>query len=378
MISLNRTDKSVLSQWWWTVDRWSVVAVVCLIVIGAVLSLAASPAIAMKYEYPVFHYVNRTLLYLAPSTLLLFSASLLTPVQVRRLAAVVFLISIVLMILTLFIGPEINGARRWIRIGSFSLQPSEFVKPSFVVLCAWLFAEKNRNSRTPGNLVGTLLLALVACLLFYQPDFGQILLLAAVWATMFSMAGMPSVWIAGLGTATGLGLVAAYSYLPHVASRVDRFFDPTRGDTYQTDKALEAFRAGGLLGRGPGEGTIKNFIPDAHTDFIFAVTAEEFGLIACLVIVGIFCFVVARSFARAMSVDDHFIQLASAGLVTLFGLQAFVNMGVSLNLLPAKGMTLPFISYGGSSSLAMALGVGMLLALTRRWTINSLTVEVTA
>jgi cell division protein FtsW len=281
------------------------------------------------------------------------------------------------MILTLFVGVEINGARRWIKIGSFSFQASEFVKPAFVVLVAWLFAENNRNPKVPSNLISALLFALVAYLLFCQPDFGQILLLAAVWTTIFFMAGMSLTWIVGMGVTAGLGVSAAYYYLPHVASRVDRYLDPTVGDTYQIDKAVEAFRAGGLLGRGPGEGTVKNYIPDAHTDFIFAVAAEEFGLIACLIIVGIFCFIVARSLMRAMSADDHFVQLAAGGLVTMFGLQAFVNIGVSLSLLPAKGMTLPFVSYGGSSLLAMALGVGMLLALTRRWTISSLTVEVT-
>ncbi len=377
MTSLNRTDRSILAQWWWTVDRWSAVAVVCLIAIGAVLSLAASPAIALKYDYPTFHYVNRTLIYLVPSILLLFSVSLLTPRQVRRWSAIIFVVGIALMILTLFVGVEINGARRWIKIGSFSFQASEFVKPAFVVLVAWLFAENNRNPKVPSNLISALLFALVAYLLFCQPDFGQILLLAAVWTTIFFMAGMSLTWIVGMGVTAGLGVSAAYYYLPHVASRVDRYLDPTVGDTYQIDKAVEAFRAGGLLGRGPGEGTVKNYIPDAHTDFIFAVAAEEFGLIACLIIVGIFCFIVARSLMRAMSADDHFVQLAAGGLVTMFGLQAFVNIGVSLSLLPAKGMTLPFVSYGGSSLLAMALGVGMLLALTRRWTISSLTVEVT-
>ncbi len=378
MTGLNRTDRSIMAQWWWTIDRWSAVAVVCLISIGAVLSLAASPAIALKYDYPTFHYVNRTLIYLVPSLLLMFAVSLMTPKQVRRLAAIIFVVGIILMILTLLVGDEIKGSRRWIKIGAFSLQASEFVKPAFVVLAAWLFAENNRNPNIPGNLIGALLFIVFAYLLFCQPDFGQILLLASVWTTMFFMAGMPLAWIATMGASASVGLYAAYSYLPHVASRIDRYLNPAAGDTYQIDKALEAFRAGGFLGRGPGEGTVKNYIPDAHTDFIFAVAAEEFGLIACLIIVGIFCFVVARSLIRAMSADDHFVQLAGGGLVTIFGLQAFVNMGVSLSLLPAKGMTLPFVSYGGSSLLAMALGIGMLLALTRRWTISSLSVQVMA
>ena len=366
MTALTRTDRSLVGQWWWTVDRWSAAAVVSLVAIGTVLSFAASPSIARKFDYPTFHFVYRTFMYSLPALTVLFSVSLMNPRQLRRLSAIVFFVGVALMGLALVAGSEVNGAHRWIKLGPLSIQPSEFVKPAFVVLSAWLFAASNRVPGFPGNLLAGGLLALVGVLLLQQPDLGQLLLLTAVWGGMFFMAGIPLVWLGILGAGSIIGAISAYSLFPHVTSRVDRFLDPEAGDTYQVDKALEAFQQGGLLGRGPGEGQIKNFIPDAHTDFVFAVAGEEYGLLACLILVGIFCFIVTRGFLRAMEANDQFVQLAAGGLVALFGLQAFINMGVSLSLMPAKGMTLPFVSYGGSSLIATALSVGMLLALTRK------------
>ena len=366
MTVLTRTDRSLIAQWWWTVDRWSAGAVICLITIGTVLSFAASPSIAVKFDYPIFHFVYRTLMYSIPAAGVLFFVSLLRPRHIRRLAAVVFVVSLVLIGLTLIIGQEVNGANRWIRIGPVSLQPSEFIKPAFVVLAAWLFAAGNKIPSFPGNALAGLLYVMVSILLVLQPDFGQLLLLSAVWGTMFFMAGIPLVWMAVLGIGATGGALAAYAYVPHVTSRIDRFFNPEVGDTYQVDKAIEAFKEGGFVGLGPGEGRIKNVLPDAHTDFVFAVAGEEYGILACLVLVGIFCFIVARSYLRAMTANDQFMQLAGGGLVALFSLQTLINMGVNLNLLPAKGMTLPFVSYGGSSLFAMALTIGMLLAVTRR------------
>lgn len=366
MTVLTRTDRSLIAQWWWTVDRWSAGAVICLITIGTVLSFAASPSIAIKFGYPTFHFVYRTLMYSLPAAGVLFLVSLLSPRYVRRLAAVVFVVSLVLVGLTLIIGQEVNGANRWIRIGPFSLQPSEFIKPAFVVLAAWLFAAGNKIPGFPGNSLAGLLYVMVGILLVFQPDFGQLLLLSAVWGTMFFMAGIPLIWMAVLGIGATGGAFAAYAYVPHVTSRIDRFFNPEVGDTYQVGKAIEAFKEGGFVGLGPGEGRIKNVLPDAHTDFVFAVAGEEYGILACLVLVGIFCLIIARSYLRAMAANDQFVQLAGGGLVALFSLQTLINMGVNLNLLPAKGMTLPFVSYGGSSLFAMALTIGMLLAVTRR------------
>jgi len=366
MIVLSRTDRSVLGRWWWTVDRWGVAAISFLVIVGIVLSYAASPGVAVRYDYAQFHFVYRNFLFLVPSLMVLFAVSLLTPRQVRRVAALVFVLALALLVVTPFIGAEIKGARRWIRVGIVSVQASEFVKPAFIVLSAWLFSEQNRDHSIPGNLLAALLYALIIGLLFLQPDFGQIMLLSFTWGAMFFFSGLSWPWMAGLGGLAATGATGAYFYLPHVTSRIDRFFDPSSGDTYQVDRAMDAFQAGGLWGLGPGEGLVKRFIPDAHTDFVFAVAGEEFGLISCLLLAGVFLFFVIRCLSRATAEEDHFIQLTIAGLACLFGFQALINMAVTLSLIPAKGMTLPFISYGGSSLMATSLTVGMLLALTRR------------
>jgi cell division protein FtsW len=276
------------------------------------------------------------------------------------------LVAIVLMIATLFIGVEVKGSRRWINILGLSLQPSEFAKPAFVVVVAWLFAENSRRTEIPGNLFALILLAVMAALLVAEPDFGQTMLLAIVWGALFFMAGVPWIWIACLAIAAVGGVFAAYATLPHVAGRIDRFISPASGDTFQIDTAIQTIMRGGWLGRGPGEGTVKRILPDAHTDFIFAVAAEEFGIIICIGLVAIFAMVVIRGFSNSLKSEDAFLRLAAAGLVVLFGVQSVINMAVNLNLMPAKGMTLPFISYGGSSMIAVAFGMGLLLALTRR------------
>ncbi len=376
MSAFARTDRSPVGLWWWTMDRWTAVAVTCLIAIGAILSLAASPAIAAKIDQPTFYFVYKNLLFLIPSFFLMFAVSMLSPYHIRRFALWLFVGALALMVLTLFIGTEVNGAKRWIKVAGFSLQASEFIKPAFVVLAAWLFAEHNRRADYPGIAFSCILFAIVAGLLVMQPDFGQTMLLGMVWGTMFFLSGVPLPWIAALGAGAVAGGFAAYSYMPHVASRIDRFIDPSSGDTYQVDQALAAFEAGGLTGLGPGEGTIKDYIPDAHTDFIFAVAGEEGGMLACLVLIMIFGFIIVRSLLRVLNKEDHFLQLAGAGLICLFGYQALINMGVSLSLLPAKGMTLPFISYGGSSLLATAITVGMMLALTRNRAVSALYTEV--
>jgi cell division protein FtsW len=279
---------------------------------------------------------------------------------------VIFLGGIALMALILVLGPEIKGAKRWLELGVISVQPSEFVKPAFVVLTAWLFNESQKRRDVPCIELAIALYAVFAVLLVMQPDFGQTLLITLVWGALVYMAGINLVWIGALGAAGVGGLFAAYFLAPHVASRIDRFLDPSSGDTYQTDRSIDSFLHGGWFGRGPGEGTVKNVLPDSHTDFIFAVTAEEYGLIACLVLLTLFAFIVLRGLSKASQEPDGFIRHAVAGLVMLFGLQTLINMAVNVGLLPAKGMTLPFISYGGSSLLAMALTMGFALGLTRK------------
>ncbi len=365
MITFSRTDTSILGRWWWTVDRWLLIAIAVLIAIGTVLTLAASPAVAHRIGLSNFHFVQRQLIFLFPALLIMIGTSLLDPVGVRRIATVVFLGSLVGMGLTFAIGFEVKGAHRWISFGGLSLQPSEFVKPAFAVVAAWLFAEWRKGTGFPGWAISTGLCALVIAILLLQPDLGMAVVVCAVWLAQFFIAGLPIVLVLALGALGLAGIFGAYLVFPHVASRIDRFLDPANKENYQIDRAMEAFSAGGIWGRGPGEGSVKSVLPDAHTDFIFAVAGEEFGLLVCLLIVGVFAFVVLRCLSRLMTESNLFVLLAAAGLTTQFGLQALINIGVNLHLLPTKGMTLPFISYGGSSLLALAFAMGMLLALTR-------------
>jgi len=334
--------------------------------VGAMLILAASPAVAERIGTDHFHFVRRQFVFLPPALLVIFAVSLLSPLQVRRLACLGFIGALLMMAATLLLGQEIKGATRWITLAGISIQPSEFVKPTFAVVAAWMFAEQRLNENFPCNAVSLGLYFLVAALLLLQPDVGMTLVVSSVWFVEFFLAGLPLVWVM-LGMVVGLGgLVSAYFTFSHVASRIDRFLDPAAGDSYQVTTALQAFHTGGLLGRGPGEGRVKAVLPDAHTDFILAVAGEEFGLILCLLVVGLFAFIVLRGFARMLTEENLFILLATSGLLVQFGLQAIINMASTLHLMPTKGMTLPFISYGGSSMLALALGMGMILALTRK------------
>tara|TARA_R110000787_G_scaffold35825_1_gene91745 strand:- start:1039 stop:2160 length:1122 start_codon:yes stop_codon:yes gene_type:complete len=366
MTRFARTDTSVLGNWWWTIDRWTMAAVALLLVYGVMLTMAASPPVAERLNYEQFHFVRRQLVFLPVAMAIMFAVSLMTPRGIRRLALAVFAVGILLMIATLFFGPEIKGARRWINIGGLSLQPSEFIKPSLAVLTAWAFARQHETGDAVWRNAAIGLYLLVVCLLLMQPDFGMTVVVSAVWFGQFFLAGLPILWVAGFFVLGLAGAIGAYLLLPHVASRVDRFIDPSSGDSYQVSRSMEAFMNGGVLGRGPGEGSVKSVLPDAHTDFVFAVAGEEFGLIACLILVGLFAFIVLRGFSRVIKEPSLFVLLAVTGLLIQFGLQSLVNMGSTLRLMPTKGMTLPFISYGGSSLVAIALLVGMVLALTRR------------
>jgi cell division protein FtsW len=366
MLSVARTDTSVIGRWWWTVDRWMLAALLLLVVVGALLTLAASPAVAERIGLGSFHFAERHILFLLPAGGIAFAVSLLSLRGVRRLALIGFAVGYVLMLATLLVGPEVKGATRWLYIAGISVQPSEFVKPFFVVVAAWLFAEQRRHGDVPGDAIALALLVLVLGCLVLQPDYGMTAVVATVWGAQIFVAGLSLVWIGALAALAAGGAGLAYLYVPHVTSRIDRFLSPEGADTYQVDTALRAFADGGLLGRGPGEGVVKRVIPDAHTDFIFAVAAEEYGVIVCLLIVALFAFIVLRGFSRLVRQDNLFVMLAAGGLLIQFGLQALINIGVNLNLLPTKGMTLPFISYGGSSLIALALAMGMVLALTRR------------
>lgn len=363
---VSRADRSRFAEWFWTVDHYLLAAFSLLMVGGVVLSFAASPPVAERIGVETFFFVKRQALFLGPALAIMLAASLMSPRMVRRAALLIFIASVVMLIATLFIGLEVKGSRRWISVLGFSIQPSEFLKPAFVVLVAFLLSESGRRREVPGVLFAILLYVICAALLIAQPDFGQTMLLGAVWAGLFFLNGLPWFLIAGLGVIGVMGLAAAYMFLPHVTARVDRFLDPSSGDTYQIDTAMDSFLSGGWFGRGPGEGTVKRILPDSHTDFVFAVVAEEFGIIVCLAMVAVFAFIVIRGLNHASKDQDAFGRLATAGLTVLFGLQASINLAVNLNLMPPKGMTLPFISYGGSSLLSSALTAGALLALTRR------------
>ena len=365
MLSIARTDTSLLGRWWWTVDRWTLAALVAIVAVGAVLTLAASPPVADRLGLDSFYFARRQFVFLSMALAVVAATSLMSPRGVRRLAVVCFAAAAVLMALVPVHGEEIKGATRWIVLSGMSVQPSEFVKPGFVVITAWLFAERRVEPRFPGYAISTALFAVVAALLLMQPDVGMTIVVAAVWGVQFFLAGLPLMLVGLIGVVFVSGAVGTYFAFQHVQGRVDRFFDSSVGDNFQVAQSLEAFRDGGLLGRGPGEGQIKAVLPDAHADFVFAVAGEELGLIACLAILALFAFVVLRGFSRLLNEDSLFILLAVTGLLVQFGLQTIINMASATNLIPPKGMTLPFVSYGGSSVLAMALAMGMVLALTR-------------
>jgi cell division protein FtsW len=362
---VSRAERTPFAAWWWTVDRFMLAALGAVMLGGIVLSLAASPPVAARLGLDPFYFVHRHVLYLVPAIAVMLATSFLSPRQIRRLALVVFVVSFALVVATLFVGAEVKGARRWIVLAGVNIQPSEFLKPSFVILISWLFAESARKSDVPATTFSLLLLLGVVGVLVLQPDFGQTMLIALVWGALFFMAGMRVIWVAGLGTTAVLGLATAYATIPHVAKRIQRFLDPASGDTFQVDTAVESFFRGGWFGQGPGEGTVKRILPDAHADFVFAVAAEEFGIVLCLALVTLFAFIVMRALTKAMHNDDPFSRFSIAGLAILFGTQSAINMAVNLALVPAKGMTLPFISYGGSSMISLAYGMGMLLAFTR-------------
>ena len=362
---LSRAQRTPFGEWWWTIDRLTLAAIGALMLAGVVLSLAATPPVASRLGLDPFYFVDRHIFFLVPAVAILLGVSFLNPVQIRRLSLVVFAVSLILVAATPEFGPEIKGARRWLVILGVNIQPSEFLKPAFVILISWLFGESTTRPDMPANAFSLALLLLVVTLLVLQPDFGQTMLVVLVWGALFFMAGMRVIWVFGLAGIAGIGLTAAYYTVPHVARRIQRFLDPASGDTFNIDIATESFMRGGWFGRGPGEGTVKRLLPESHTDFVFSVAAEEFGVVLCLALAALYAFIVLRALVRAMRNDDAFTRFAAAGLAILFGLQSAINMAVNLHLIPAKGMTLPFISYGGSSMLSLAYAMGMLLALTR-------------
>ena len=368
--TFSRGDQTPVGRWFWTVDKLLVTLVLVLIACGVIAVAAASPAAAQRlsgrnYHYEDVYFLKRQILWVLAGLPVLFGVSMLPIVWAKRLSLVGTVVLLVCLMLVPFFGAGANGAQRWLLIGGFQFQPSEFFKPLFVVTTAWLLALRFEDRSLPTMQLSFGLLLIVAALLIQQPDFGQTALIMAVWLVQALLAGM-SIWVlVALAVAGTVGIGMAYLTVDHVSSRIDKFLTGG-GDTYQIDKALDCFRAGGLFGVGPGEGQMKFRLPEPHTDYIYSVIGEEFGMIACLVIAGLYIAIVVRVFILLLDEDEPFVFVAAAGLATQFGLQATINMAVNLKLLPSKGMTLPFISHGGSSFLALCMGMGLLLALTRR------------
>ncbi len=362
----DRTNRSHIAQWWWTVDRGMLACLITLFVFGVALVITASPAVAMRIKLDPSHFIIRHVMVAVPAMLIMISVSMLDHRNIRRLGSLVCIGGILMMMAIPFVGTDIKGAQRWLPLPGISLQPSEFVKPAFAIVAAWLMAYQKRVSGFPGYILCACLYMLVISLLMIQPDFGMTMVVTCLFAAQIFLAGLPFRYLTILIALAAIGVTGVYFTFDHVRSRFDRFLDPSSGDTFQIDKSLDAFANGGLFGTGPGQGTVSPTIPDAHADFIFSVAGEELGLLITLVIVGLYAFILLRGFNRLMDSNDMFVVLAAGGILSMFGLQALVHMGSSLHLLPTKGMTLPFISYGGSSILSMGFAMGVVLGLTRR------------
>ena len=361
-----RVGEAILPKWWRTIDRGSLSCILILFSIGILLGLAASPPLAAKNGFEAFHYVKRQAVFGGLALLAMVVTSMMTPKLVRRLSVIGFLVAFVSIALLPQFGTDFGkGAVRWYSLGFASIQPSEFLKPGFVVVSAWMLAASQEINGPPGRLWSLVLMMVCCGMLIFQPDFGQACIVFFGWAVMYFVAGAPMTLLLALaGLVVAIGGVA-YGHSEHFARRIDGFLYPDFDPTSQLGYATNAIREGGILGVGVGEGQVKWSLPDAHTDFIIAVAAEEFGLIMVLFIIVLYLIIVVRTLLRLMRERDPFIRLAGTGLACIFGVQAFINLGVAVRLLPAKGMTLPFVSYGGSSLIAGGIAVGMLLAFTR-------------
>ena len=361
-----RAGDPILPRWWRTLDKWSLACVLGLFTIGLLLGLAASVPLAEKNNLPRFYYVQRQAFFGGVALCVMLVISMMSPRQIRRLGVLGFLAAFALILALPVIGTDFGkGATRWLSLGFVSVQPSEFLKPGFVALCAWFMAASQEVGGPPGKFYSFVTAGAIVVLLALQPDFGQASLVLFSWLVMYFVAGAPMVLLLGVTGIAGLGGLFAYGASEHFARRIDGFLNPEIDPRTQIGYATNAIQEGGFFGVGVGEGTVKWSLPDAHTDFIIAVAAEEYGTIMVLAIIALYCTIVVRSLLRLLKERDPFTRIAGTGLACAFGVQALINMGVAVRLLPAKGMTLPFVSYGGSSVIASGIALGMLLALTR-------------
>lgn len=368
-----RSDRSAVGRWFWEIDRVLLLLAAILIAIGLIAVAAASPAAGARYSggevnFTPLHYFWRQLVWIMVAVPVMIGVSMLPKDKARRLCLIGAIFFTILLFLVPIIGVEVNGARRWIGVGFAQFQPSEFLKPLFVVSLAWLLSLRDKDRTLPVVSLSGVVTGLIALLLMQQPNFGETVIFGAAWVILLTLAGVPMRFLIILGCAALASIVAAYFFYDVATLRIDAFLFGATGDTdtYQTDSALRTLTAGGLFGTGPGGGLRKFYLPEPHTDYIFSVIGEEFGIIACLAIAIIYMTIIARVLIKLLHEEDRFLVLATGGLVAQFGLQAMINMAVNVQLAPSKGMTLPFISYGGSSMVALSIGFGLLLAFTRR------------
>lgn len=366
MFAFSRNNRSVLANWWWTVDRPLLIMLALIIGIGMIMTFSASPATAARENYESFHYIKRQFVFLPFAIGMMLVLSMQNLKTIRRISVLGYILAIILVAATHFFSTDIKGAHRWITLGMFTIQPSEFLKPTFIVVAAWLLDGQKRYKDFPGNWLSFGLLVITLALVASQPDFGMSVVLGLIWFFQFFLTGIPMLWMVILGVSSLLAACGAYMIFPHIQNRIQQYFASENNLAYQVKKSMDAFENGGLWGAGPGEGVVKMHIPDAHTDFIFAVAAEEYGMFLCLCIVVLYAVIVIRALCISLKDNNLFIILSASGLAASFGLQSIVNMASTMHLVPTKGMTLPFISYGGSSLLSVAIGMGMLLAITRK------------
>lgn len=366
MVNLSRYSHNYFVKWIWTVDKVILFISLALLVLGVILGVTASPAVAWRLNYDDYYFVKKQICYVVMAVVIIFTLSLFNLKYIRRLSILGFIVLIGLLVITMFWGSETKGARRWLDIFGFSLQVSEFIKPVFIVLVAWLLDCDKKYDYFQGTWIAIGLYLLLICLLLVQPDIGMSALISAVFALQLFLAGLPWLVVGVLSISAIISGVVFYFTFPHFRVRVDQFLYGKDEVSYQINRAMEAFQNGNLLGKGPGEGTAKLVVPDAHTDFIFAVAGEEYGLWLCLIIISLFAIIIVRVLNHAVKESNLFVMYAEVGLVASLGVQAFINMGSALHLIPTKGMTLPFISYGGSSLLSVSMTIGMLLAITRK------------
>jgi len=365
-----RADRSAIARWFWEIDRVLLMLVATLIAIGLLGVAAASPAAAVRYsggdvQFPPLHYFWRQLVWIALALPVMIGVSMLPREVAKRWALGGASFFIVMLIFVPVLGPEINGAQRWIGVGFAQFQPSEFLKPCFAVALAWLLSLREQDKTLPVFWLSAVLTAVIALLLMKQPDFGSTIIFGSMWIALLALAGVSMRTLGWLAAGAVVAILSAYLFYDVATQRIDNFLFEG-GDTYQVDNAMRTLTAGGLLGMGPGGGTRKFGLPEPHTDYIFSVIGEEFGLIACLAIALLYIAIIVRVMVKLLDEDSPFVVLAASGLAVQFGLQALINMAVNVNLAPSKGMTLPFISYGGSSMIALSIGIGLLLAFTRR------------